>query len=332
MTRLVVYKIFIGAWIMAAMIGVGGLAGAQDAEPAPIDNASDDTSVSPPSGGSPSTTSANPAPNPSGQPEDDDLKPRAVKMVKPKVFTDAERRTQCSKYEGRYIAFYSEVYKVQGCQRHHVVSSDAVYQLMRGGAQIREVPAVAIAAIPEGRPIGESLSASGPRPCSAFLSKYITYSNVDVYFVDQKCVRHLLPDWETYLSHRKKRGQTMFSDLLVVSDEEFERFKIGPDFPSITIEEYAKLPIIEKNIDVIPVDEACHGVEGKIVAFYSRLYRVEHCRKRELDSEAFMWQKPDTKVVELTPEQWISLPTGSSIVAVKKQEKPQPYNPSAVKE
>ncbi|MEI6398419.1 MAG: hypothetical protein WCO71_06595 [Pseudomonadota bacterium] len=65
-------------------------------------------------------------------------------------------------------------------------------------------------------------------------------------------------------------------------------------------------------MDIIPIDEACKGVDGKIVTFYSRMYKIEKCRKREIDAESFTMHggAGSSKLTELKPEQWISMPDG----------------------
>ena len=41
-----------------------------------------------------------------------------------------------------------------------------------------------------------------------------------------------------------------------------------------------KLALDEKN-DIIPLDEACRGINGRLVSFI-RAHRIENCRKREI--------------------------------------------------
>ena len=53
-------------------------------------------------------------------------------------------------------------------------------------------------------------------------------------------------------------------------------------------------------------------MDGKIVTFYSRMYKIEKCRKREINAEKYTMGRRvnDAKLIELRPEQWVSMPDG----------------------
>jgi len=248
-----------------------------------------------------------------------------------KNYSPEEIRKQCSKYEGRFIAFYGDVFKVEKCRRRPVVANETVFKLMQSGAQIAEVPAVAIAAIPEGESIDLAATEASARPCGSFQGKYVTYSFSDVYFVE-KCTRFLIPDYETFVTHRKSKGKSPGDEVLSLSWTEFSGLKAGDDIPSILNKEYANLLEMGPPVDIIPVDEACAGLNGKMVSFYSRIYRIEKCRKREADPELFLRKNMEAKFQELKPEQWISLPDGLPLEVPKPEGKPEPFDPGAPKD
>ena len=72
------------------------------------------------------------------------------------------------------------------------------------------------------------------------------------------------------------------------------------------------------------MDEACHGVDGRVVSYYSRLYRIERCRKREItDTEEFLRRLGNIErkeILELRSEQWLSLPDGAPIQIISKRD------------
>lgn len=243
--------------------------------------------------------------------EDDDSiikRPKEEDPPPPKEFTKAEIQKVCSKFKDKLISVYGEIFKLQNCVRHHVTDQEQVFQMTRQGVQVVEVEATDVAALPIGQ-TWEQVRAKD-RPCSAFNKKYITFSYTDIYYVEN-CVRRLIPDYETLLVHRQERGQKN-GEVLALTPKEFWSIRQGRDISSIIDKDFAKLLDGSAGVDIIPVDEACKGVEGKIVTFYSRMYKIEKCRKREIDAEAFTMNRKlgDAKLIELKPEQWISMPDG----------------------
>ncbi len=247
-----------------------------------------------------------------GKPSEDDdniiRKPKEAPPPPPIEFTKAEAQKSCAKYQGKLLSVYGEIYKIQNCVRHRVNEQEDIFKFSKQGIQVVEVNATDVAAIP----VGESWenANSKERPCATFNKKYITFSYTDIYFVEN-CVRKLIPDYETLLAHRKERGQTN-GEVLALSSKEFWSMKHGRDITSIIDKEFHKLLEGSAGVDIIPIDEACKGVDGKIVTFYSRMYKIEKCRKREIDAESFTMHggAGSSKLTELKPEQWISMPDG----------------------
>jgi hypothetical protein len=249
--------------------------------------------------------------------------------AKPRPVTAAERKTACAKYEGRFISYYSEIYKVEKCSRRQVQDPATLQRLMRGTTSIVEVEVPVIAALPPGAPL--VAAAKARRGCRQLEGKFVSFSYTDVYLV-QKCHRRMFPDWETFTTFKKKKpGKTAASgDILALTEDEFYGLPQGPDMPSAVDIEFLKQYDRTKSIDIIPIDEACRGIEGKVVSFYSKLYKIEKCRKREMNAELATMRNPSLKPRELTPEQWISLPDGKSLIDEKsggRQQKPQQYKP-----
>jgi hypothetical protein len=239
-----------------------------------------------------------------------------------KEFSTGEIRRICDKYAGQLVAYYGEVYKIDHCVRRPLLSSKTIYTLMRQGQRVVDIDGDVMAALPEGEPVDLATSEASARSCKELNGKYVSYSAVDVYFVEA-CKKRLFPDWTTYLKHRAERGDAR-GEILALSWVEYARLEDGAPIRSIVDDMFAKLLSGEAGVDVIPVDEACEGVEGRLVSYYARLYRVERCKKREITSpEAFLRRQAGAagiggaldklKVIELRSEQWLSLPDGEPI-------------------
>lgn len=250
--------------------------------------------------------------------------------AKPRPVTSAEKKAACAKYEGRYISYYSEIYRVEKCKRRQVLDPATLQRLMLGAANVVEVEVTVIAALTPGPPVVEAAKAR--RTCRQLEGRFVSFSYTDVYLV-QKCHRRMFPDWETFIAFKKRKTAkaAQSGDILALTEDEFYGLPQGPDMPSTIDIEFLKQYDRTKPVDVIPIDEACRGVEGKIVSFYSKLYKIEKCRKREMNPELATLRNPSLKPRELTPEQWISLPDGKSLIDDKagngRQQKPQQYKP-----
>lgn len=290
-------KKFTNLWtgVVASFLFVGTVALAQDPE----------VEFDPPE----MTDSANP-----GKPDDLDdesiiRKPKDTTEAVVKEFTNAERAKACAKFNGKIVSLSGEMWKVIQCKRHQIHDSDTVFQMSRRGTSIVEADSRDLAAIPIG-PTWETLQNAKQRPCSAFNGRYVTFSFTDIYFVE-RCLKRLVPDYETLIQHRKEKG-IRSHEIVELTDTEFYGMKAGRDISSVVDKEFSKLLDGSAGVDIIPIDEACKGVEGKFVSFYSRLYKIEKCRKREIDAESFTMKSRgrDLKLVELKAEQWLSMPDG----------------------
>lgn len=243
--------------------------------------------------------------------------PRPSETTYPaKAYTQAEIKQVCAKYDGQTIAYYSDFWKVVNCVRRPIIDAKTIYEHLRGGKQVIDVTEDVIATLPEGEPLDWAISKEAARGCKQLEGQYVTYSAVDVYFVE-RCKKRLFTDWATYLKHREKRGDSK-GEILSLSWLEFEELPSGEPVPSIIDDIFAKLLKGDIQVDVIPIDEACEGVDGKIASYYSRLYRIEQCHKREIMApDAFIksFGMGPVQVVELRSEQWLSLPDGKPIAA-----------------
>jgi len=249
------------------------------------------------------------APGDTGEDDDNIIKkPKEADPPPPREFSKIEIQKVCAKFQGKLISVYGDVYKLQNCTRHLIQDQEELFKFSKQGIKVVEVESTEVAALPIGDH-WESVNVND-RPCTFFRKKYITFSYTDIYYVEN-CVRKLIPDYETLLQHRKEHGQQN-GEVLALRAREFYAIRQGRDITSIIDKEFHKLLDGSAGVDVIPIDEACKGVEGKIVTFYSRMYKIERCHKREIDAESFTMHRKagDTKMVELKAEQWLSMPDG----------------------
>ncbi len=235
--------------------------------------------------------------------------------AKPRPITSEMKKKQCDLFEGKIISFYDNVFKVEHCKRRPILLSRTVSDYLQKGIKVHNVESITLAALPEGQPV-DVIPADDPgRNCKQLDGKYVTYSYVDVYFIES-CKRRLFKDWDSYLRHRKKKNDEL-GEILALTWQEFNNLHQGQDMPSFIDEEFRKLLQKAADADVIPIDEACRGVEGHYASYYSKIYKIEKCRKREIDDRTLFARKTADKsfvIVELTSEQWLSLPDGKPIV------------------
>jgi hypothetical protein len=232
------------------------------------------------------------------------------KLPKKTSFTDAEVKAECRKFEGKFIAYYDRVFKVEGCKRREVVSDDDEENPALKGHRVVPVENITIAKIPDGPAIGSSPKGKKPN-CAKIEGRYIISRASDVFFVE-RCKKRPFPDWDTYADHSAKHPKKA-QDILELPEEEFLALPVGTEFPSSLNDEYKKMLVTEKNVDVLPLDEACKGLNGSYLSYYSKIYKVERCRKHEVDAERFLMRFPNYKLREMSSEQWISIPTGKAV-------------------
>lgn len=231
-----------------------------------------------------------------------------------KKFTDAERKEICKQYEGKFIGYYQRLYKIKNCQRRSVTRNKEL--MSRTPVNVLVVEPEVIAALPMGPPL-DSKEASHRRSCKELEGHYVTFTFTSIYLV-QKCVLKEFPDWETFQDHRKKNNRLRKPVLALKSNEFFSMKRSDRPLASVIDKVYASVLTGEAGVDVIPLDEACEGIEGKDVYFYSKIYRIQSCRKREYDPEYYVRKKDgEVKLIELSSSQWLSLPDGEPMAKSK---------------
>jgi hypothetical protein len=246
--------------------------------------------------------------NPGTPPDPSELPP--PKLPKKASFSEAEIKAECRKFEGKFIAYYDRVFKVEGCKRREVISDDDEANPVLKGHRVIPVENITVAKIPEGPAIGSSPKGKKP-DCSKVEGRYVISRASDVFYVE-KCKKRPFPDWDTYADHSAKHPKKA-QDILELPEEEFLALSLGPEFPSSLNDEYKKMLVTEKTVDVLPLDEACKGLNGAYVSYYAKIYKIEKCRKHEVDAERFVMRFPNYKLREMSSEQWVSIPTGKPL-------------------
>lgn len=211
----------------------------------------------------------------------------------------------CRKYEGAYISYYEHIFLVKGCKRYAVTAQQEIYNLTRRGVVFQQVDAAVIRGMPlAGKRGSESRMKRKAQQqlCRSLQGKYITHSFVDIYYVDN-CSKRLFPNWEAYQEHRRQHGAKRDDAITTVSWQEFTAIKTGKDMPHVPREAMPTL----SDVDVIPIDQACEGLEGKYVSYYSKVYRIKNCHRQLIPAATV--RKGGLQIErELTSEQWLSLP------------------------
>jgi|GEM_PF-5813743 len=251
-------------------------------------------------------------------PNEISLQPLAYPKTFPELMVDSKlaklRRKYCRKYRGKYIGHYSEIYLVKNCERRLLEGPKSHFKLTQRGTKVHSVDPKVVAAIPLGKAM-ESIVNREFKGCRHYERKYVTYRDVDVYYV-KNCKKLLLPNWDSYVIHRKKYGKGIRSVIYQLSWEEFIGLEEGDIIDSKVIAKLETKKIetsIEPFVDVIPISKACRGLNRKFVSYYSKVYKIQNCKKREIDSAVFSQKYRTVRPIELSSDQWISLPNGKDL-------------------
>lgn len=225
-------------------------------------------------------------------------------------YSAAEKKATCKEYNNKYLSYYDKVYLVENCKLREVQSHDVILELNLVKRKIHVVENSVIAQLDLGAPILESTGKQAQiRPCKLLEKKYVTFAYTDVYYVEG-CSKRPFPDWASFIEHRKKLGRIK-EGVVALTWAEFNSLNVGTTMDSIVEVEFAKLLSGDAQVDVLPIDEACSGINKRDVAYLDKIYRIESCRKREYDAAKYLRSKNgNVNLKELTSEQWLSIPDG----------------------
>ncbi len=230
------------------------------------------------------------------------LTPQNKKKSQPLSDSEPTAEQYCRQYEGKLVAFYSDVWEVKGCKRIPL-TADEVYRRTNAGELVSDIEAAVVRGLKE----GQRTQTAKKRTCTELEGKYVSLDFEEIWLVTD-CSRRKFPDWMSY--SRQRGGLDKESTILELTWDEFKSIKEGKDYASVYESE---AEITSRDVDVIPLDEACRGVDGKFVYYYSRIYKIERCTRRPMDPERFTKKYPEVAPKELTSEQWLSLPLGAPL-------------------
>lgn len=246
--------------------------------------------------------------------EGQEEKPFVWEQTKMKTFSDRERRDECNKYEGGLLGYYGKIFLVENCKRREIVGKELIRKLFKESAtKVISVDGDTLIKLESGEPYTTLPKQKREiRRCKDLEGSYVIHGGSDIYFIEG-CTLRLLPDYETYQSHIKKKNLSRV--LIEISKREFLSFAKGKEIESIMPSVHSKLMERWQEVDVIPVDEACLGINNQFVTYYSKVYRIDSCYKREVvDVSSFLkkYQDSSSGYKELSSEQWLSLPEGKA--------------------
>ncbi|MGE0174818.1 MAG: hypothetical protein AB7T49_18640 [Oligoflexales bacterium] len=263
-------------------------------------------------------------PEPSGSSGNSGLQKKAVPTTmkddwKPpprKTYTAAERLAECRKYEGKLLGYYEFIYKIENCKRREIRDQDYLNGILKGNQKVINVENDTIGKLRVGKPI-ESPPKKAAFSCNRVNNSYVISQTNDIFYVEN-CKKRAFPDYDTYETHKhdKKSSQV----LVELSPAELKSLTDGTPFPSVLNKPAESAS--EEILEIIPLHEACRGIDGRYASYFSKLYKIEKCHKREIaNPEGFLFENRAKKidVVELNSDQWLSLPEGKTIDDTKKE-------------
>ena len=229
----------------------------------------------------------------------------------------------CKKFANSFISYYSSVFHVSGCKRYKL-ESHQVYELTKKSKKVHEVDSSVIDSIPLGGAYLKSAKKEKESICKKYERTYITFSFMDVYWVEN-CKKKRFPDWASYESHRGKLNKEISLHSLELDD--FSQIAEIDPMPSVINEEFRET-INSDQVDMIPVDEACKGIQNQFVTYLGQMFYIESidkgdkglaCQKRQVDAEIFTRKKAGEsfRLRELNSSQAISIPDGGPYVFSK---------------
>jgi hypothetical protein len=232
----------------------------------------------------------------------------ATKKAAPKV----SRAKACAEFEGKYIAYYSEIFKVEKCKRRPLQDEIHEFDAVRDGKLV-DVEADIVVALPLGEPIGGA--SAKKRSCKELEGRYVTSKFIDVYYVE-KCKKRMFPEWDAYIIHSQKRPLEIRA-ILELTAEEFSGLKDAALMANDQL--YDDEIVVEtEGLKKLPLAPLCRKFEGKTVAFYGSAYKVEKCKKRAiLDQNLMMEATKGGILIELKADEWLSIPKGEPITHKK---------------
>ncbi len=260
------------------------------------------------------------------------------------------RQEACRTFEGKIVTYYDISSLVQGCRQHAIEDAEMLNELVHSShVKIEEIPVNVYRMIPFGKPFvrgdlkgnkqlsSKKMSQAG---CEALNKKYVTVSG-NVYYFVENCKKRKFVSYFELQEHNvnKLPIETLTPEqeqliplgtVMHVKDNEEAKLMskmdgdvrwsklfqgqndLKPDTPESMNEIQRK-----GNLAVNKV-ELCKKIERKIVSFYSQIFFIDNCSRRQISDFSIALQQRAEQfggVMDLTPAQLKSLTLGKAINA-----------------
>ncbi len=229
----------------------------------------------------------------------------------------AAKVIRCKDYNGKIVAYFSDVYRVKDCTLIPIESELELMNIQRQGQNIVEIDRDVVASMKldtTEKTKNEPKIAKG-HDCRSLNGKYITYTLNEIYYVEN-CKKRLLQDWDNYIEHSQKTTLSN-SRITELSWEEYNAIEEGIPLSSAT-DKYLTKKITEEGKEIVLVSqqEACRGLEGRYISFAANLYKIESCKRRLIEDEKLTAKLSNQLgLIELESWRFASLPEGKPILA-----------------
>ena len=259
------------------------------------------------------------------------------------------RAEACKAFEGKIVTYTDQTSLVTSCKQRLIEDPELLNELVHSqNKQVIEVPASVYRLMPFGEPFNRTDSFSTRKTsnkkitadeCESLNDHYITVSGMNYYYVES-CKKRAFSDFSELQAHN--RGK---STIVSITPELFYRIpngagmkpqandeakilykidggvawsrldrKEGENVPSDSPESLNK--IHQKSKERVNKAQLCTKFNRKIVSFYSQIYFIDDCKKRNIKELSIPLQQKIAEhggITDLTPEQIAAIPNGKEI-------------------
>ena len=219
-------------------------------------------------------------------------------------FEPAQKKRICRKFEGKYIGFYNDIFKIKSYKKHPIDYPKLTLKEKKN-LQVTRVDAEEFSAFSEAKK--SSSVKNSKQACKAYEGSYLSSDGTEFYRVSS-CKLRRFPDHESFVRYRRKRGHIK-REIYMLSQDQLDSIRPGPDFPSVLDREFADFLPTEKDVEIISESEACKGLKGKVVSYLAKIYEINSkCEKVQIDASSYTRLKKKRPIFkELSSEEYASL-------------------------
>lgn len=240
--------------------------------------------------------------------------PAWFKEEAPVELSKAEKEKICKTYEGKFISYYNQIFKVTHCQRESLLQEGATL-MNRKGTTFHEVDYKVMDSLPL-KVVTQSIKV---RSCAEFNGHYV-YQEDDssTYYLVENCKKRLFTDSESYKDHKAKNKSRV--KTIGINEKEFLALKSADSMPSVLDKEF-KQRLSMGTDEIIPLssEAACKGLIGRHVSYCGMIYLITKdsrnsniCQKEEVEDGAKytrQFSQGKLSMTDLSTERFISIPS-----------------------